>query len=126
MKRVISEQRLNSIISEAIQEAALRNRVRQIVAEELSRMTQSINEKDGKSGKKKETSDDENSKTFQAIIDGPHSDKYNVSDFGREVLGDHYNMSDDALRSLASKIARGERKMPEGLGAEAMQWIRTK
>ena len=124
MKKVISEQRLNSIISEAIQEAALRNRVRQIVAEELSIMTQFINEKEGTKGSSAD--DDENAKTFQAIIDGPHSDKYNVSDFGREVLDPDHSMSDDALRSYASKVARGERPMPPGKGAEAMQWIRTK
>lgn len=123
MKKLISEQRLSYIISEAIQEAALRNTIRQMVMEEVNRL---IVEKEGK--KKKSTpADDENSKTFQSIIDGPHEDKYNVSDFGREVLADRYpDMSDDALRSFASKISRGERKMPPGLGAKAMQWIRQK
>lgn len=120
MKRMISENRLNHIISNAIREATLRNTVRQMVIEELSR----INEGGKKTGKK---DDDENTKTFVSIMQGPHEDKYNVSDFGREVLSDKYpSMSDDALRSLASKITRGKRKMPPGLGAKAMQWVREK
>lgn len=123
MKKVISEQRLNTIISEAIQEAALRNRIRQIVSEEVIKLAQFINEKNGKGSASDE---DENTKTFQAIINGPHSEKYNVSDFGREVLDPDHHMSDDALRSYASKVARGERPMPAGKGAKAMQWVRTK
>lgn len=119
MKRMISENRLNNIISKVIKETTLRNTVRQMVIEELSR----INE----TGKSKGKDDDENTKTFVSIMQGPHEDKYNVSDFGREVLADKYpSMSDDALRSLASKITRGKRKMPPGLGAKAMQWVREK
>lgn len=120
MKRIISENRLNNIINEAIQEATLRNTVRQMVIEELSRLNERGKKKGGHD-------DDENTKTFVSIMQGPHEEKYNVSDFGREVLADRYpSMSDDALRSLASKITRGKRKMPPGLGAKAMQWVREK
>ena len=98
-----------------------------MVMEEVNRIL-NLNEKGPeKKSKKNMPSDDENSKTFQSIIDGPHEEKYNVSDFGRQVLKAKYpNMSDDALRSYASKISRGERPMPTGLGAKAMQWIREK
>lgn len=120
MKRNISENRLNHIVREAIEEAALRSTVKKLVIEELS----IINER---KTKKRNNDDDENTKTFVSIMQGPHEDKYNVSDFGREVLADRYpSMSDDALRSLASKITRGVRKMPPGLGAKAIQWIREK
>lgn len=127
MKKIISEQRLNSIISEAIQEAALRNTIKRMVVEEIGKLVteKAPNYKKAEGGESS-ADNDENTKTFQAIISGPHSDKYNVADFGREVLDPDHSMSDDALRSYASKVVRGERPMPPGKGAKAMQWIREK
>lgn len=127
MKKIISEQRLNSIISEAIQEAALRNTIKRMVVEEIGKLVteKAPNYKKAEGGESS-ADNDENTKTFQAIINGPHSDKYNIADFGRQVLDPDHSMSDDALRSYASKVVNGDRPMPPGKGAKAIQWLREK
>lgn len=126
MRQYISESRLNDIISESIEYTVLRNQVRQIVSEEVHRY---INEKQSKHTVVNKNKDLEgNSTTLRDIVqNGAHADKYNVADFAREVLRSHgYKGNDDTLRSLASKMMRGERSIPAEVAAEGMKWVRTK
>lgn len=130
MRRNISESKLNRIISESIEYTVLRNQVRQIVSEEVSRYVSSfINEeqKTKKTSTSKNKDPEGNAQTFRDIYQyGAHADKYNGGDFAREVLGKYYKGNDDTLRSLASKMARGEREIPSEIAADAMAWVRAK
>ncbi len=78
MKKVISEQRLNNIISEAIQEAALRNTVRQMVIEEINRLMTEKKGKDGdeKHGKTTTNAYDSARNRIKSTLKGRKGEKY--------------------------------------------------
>ena len=131
MRLNISESKLNNIISESIEYTVLRNQVREIVAEEVRRYVNSFinEEEDDKSSTKtsKNLDPEGNATTLRDIVQhGAHADKYNVADFAREVLANKYKGSEDTLRSLASKMMRGERSIPSEIAADGMKWVRAK
>jgi hypothetical protein len=119
----LNENKLNQIIKESIEYITLRNQVREVVAEEVKRY---VNEKSEEKNVKNKDPEG-NATTFRDIVqNGPHSDKYNVADFAREVLSKRYKGNDDTLRSLASKMLRGKREIPSEIAADGMMWVRTK
>jgi len=119
----LNENKLNQIIKESIEYITLRNQVREVVAEEVKRY---VNEKSEEKNVKNKDPEG-NATTFRDIVqNGPHSDKYNVADFAREVLSKRYKGNDDTLRSLASKMLRGKREIPSEIAADGMKWVRTK
>lgn len=132
MRRDISESRLNRIINENIEYAVLRKQVRQIVSEEVNRYMNSFvfegDKKDKNKTKTSKNNDPEgNATTLRDIVQhGAHADKYNVADFAREVLANKYKGNEDTLRSLASKMMRGERSIPSEIAADGMKWVRAK
>ena len=119
----LNENKLNQIIKESIEYITLRNQVREVVAEEVKRY---VNEKSEEKNVKNKDPEG-NATTFRDIVqNGPHSDKYNVADFAREVLSKRYKGNDDTLRSLASKMLRGKREIPSEIAADGMKWVRSK
>lgn len=101
MKRVISEQRLNSIISEAIREAALRNTVKRMVVEELNKYAaQKINEDSKKSDDVQNTR-----QRIKALLNGRKGLKYTDAQLAYHIWP---NMDKDTARSLFSKMVTGE------------------
>ena len=112
----LTESKLKEMIGECITEALYKESlVNSVVDNVMAQITEAKKKKKKKKNHKKSDDDkrDSSDRQREELARKALRDNYrNMAEIARKALDPYVDMDDDALRSYASKIARGKRPFP--------------